>query len=633
MDCLYNKRGVRFILIKLYHFFFCLVKYPMANNVEYCCKAVRYHIKYTYKYQNEEVAHMIKQLSVSKKLLLLILPSIVALIILLVVFIFRTNEISQLSKSVLFDEIYINNALILNADRDFYQAEIAVKEIVLGGDRLDSKRKEVLLNDYNENVNQTLERVTKAIENLKSNNELYEEFKDPATNKSLAEIEESFLEYFKTWQNVYNISEGTGNIDDKATAFNHARAQINSMTELLDSYGQHVVTEIQNEVKESILVLASIILVVILLLLLFAIIIISYLRKSIINITKDMNNLANNDLSIEPNKIESSDELGVLSTAVITMVKALRGMISRLSQSSTELATSASAMSVGADEVTTSINEIAGTVGEIARTAMQQASDTASVADEIDKLGNVINKNTLSTKELSSASYKIKEVSQAGLTVVNKLTEVSESNNQSFHAIFEVIDRTSDSANKIGEASGLIAGIAQQTNLLALNAAIEAARAGEAGKGFAVVAEEIRKLAEQSTSSTSVIDQMLDDLKRNASSAQAQSSQVKEAVKIQVESVNETKDRYKAIMDTLNQMNKEINNLEAVSYEMEQSRSKIVDTINSLSAIAQENAASTEETSASTEEILATMTTINDVGEDVNRLAIELKDLIKKFSI
>ena len=576
---------------------------------------------------------IIKNLKVSKKLWLLILPAIIALIALLFLFAFRSNEISKTSKQTLYDEVFVSTALILNADRDYYQAILAEKEIFLSGANLAADRKEQLISDYNENVTQVMDRITQALDNLKGNKKLYNEFTHATTNKTLAQLEESFLAEFKTWQESYNLEDGTGDIDAKLSAFDAAREEINEMTELLEQYGAKISTDIQNEVKASIVVSVSCIVVVIILLFILAAIIIRYLRSNILNITKDMDNLANNNLSIEPHILNSKDELGILSSSVTTMIRSLRSIISLLNHTSIELATSSSTMSINSNEVTTAINEIARTVGEIAKSAGQQASDTEHVAREIDVLGEVINQNSLSAKELSNASHQIKEVSQDGLKVVNKLSEITKSNQTSFDAIFDVIDKTSESASKIGEASGLIAGIAQQTNLLALNAAIEAARAGEAGKGFAVVAEEIRNLAEQSTKSTNAIDQMLEDLKKNVFGANSQSKIVKDAVKLQVESVNETKEKYLGIMNTIETINGEIDALDTVSQEMERSRSKIVDIVHTLSAIAEENAACTQETSAASEEVLASMTTISEVGEDVERLSQELKELIEKFKL
>ena len=582
-----------------------------------------------------EVACMssIKNLRVSKKLWLMIIPAIVALILLLFLFVFRSNEISRTSKQALYDEVFVNTALILNADRDLYQAAIAEQEILLSGDNLTEERKKALIADYKDNSEQASTRVSEALDNLKGNKVLYNKVTHSTTNKTLAQLNEDFSKDFQIWQQVYNIEDGTGDIGAKTSSFDTAREELNIMTELLEEYGEKISQDIQNEVRISIMISVPVIVAVIILLSALAIIIINYLRKNILNITKDMNDLANNNLQFQPHILDSKDELGILSSSVYTLIHSLRNIISLLNNTSSELASSSSIMRVNSCEVTASINEIAETVGEIARSAGQQAADTEQVAKEIDILGEVINQNTKSAKGLSEASLQIKEASQDGLSVVIKLSEITKSNQKSFDEIFDVISKTSESASKIGEASGLIASIAEQTNLLALNAAIEAARAGEAGRGFAVVAEEIRHLAEQSTSSTNIIDLMLEDLKNNVLSVHSQSKTVKDAVKIQVESVNQTKEKYLVIMDNIKTTNKEIETLDAVSQEMERSRSQIVDIVYTLSAIAEENAASTQETSAATQEVLATMTTISEVGEDVDRLSQELKELIEKFKL
>ena len=73
-------------------------------------------------------------------------------------------------------------------------------------------------------------------------------------------------------------------------------------------------------------------------------------------------------------------------------------------------------------------------------------------------------------------------------------------------------------SQEIGRVLVIIDDIAEQTKILALNAAIEAARAGEAGKGFAVVAEEIRKLADSVTESTSEIGRVVREIQSSSSS-------------------------------------------------------------------------------------------------------------------
>ncbi|PLT33332.1 methyl-accepting chemotaxis protein [Bacillus sp. V5-8f] len=66
-----------------------------------------------------------------------------------------------------------------------------------------------------------------------------------------------------------------------------------------------------------------------------------------------------------------------------------------------------------------------------------------------------------------------------------------------------------EDVKKSGEVLQIIKKIAEQTNLLGLNAAIEAAHAGEKGKGFGIVANEIRKLSNETVTSTNKIRETL----------------------------------------------------------------------------------------------------------------------------
>jgi methyl-accepting chemotaxis protein len=170
--------------------------------------------------------------------------------------------------------------------------------------------------------------------------------------------------------------------------------------------------------------------------------------------------------------------------------------------------------------------------------------------------------------------------------------------------------------------------IASQTNLLALNASIEAARAGEHGKGFAVVAEEVRKLAE--ASSTTV-----DEIREIITAVQGSSTQALDKVQKGAGAVIEGNEKVKnvttvfdSLKESIEYVNTKISNEYSLMNETMNQFDDVQTQFENIAAISQEN-------SASTEEILATMETQNEgirnianMIEAINKKGEELKSML-----
>ncbi len=143
--------------------------------------------------------------------------------------------------------------------------------------------------------------------------------------------------------------------------------------------------------------------------------------------------------------------------------------------------------------------ELAEHVGESAALLAATAEQTHASTSEMSNQSKIIKEATITGKQLSN---EVQRKSQDGSVNMKNLSLQIQEIKQGVSGIVDNAKTLDNNAKEVQGIVNIILDIADQTNLLALNAAIEAARAGEAGKGFSVVAEEVRKLANQTKSSS-----------------------------------------------------------------------------------------------------------------------------------
>jgi len=364
----------------------------------------------------------------------------------------------------------------------------------------------------------------------------------------------------------------------------------------------------------------------------------NYVVRSIVLLSEIIEKLSNYDLSFDENHgavkfIDRTDETGDITRALAKMQENFIALLAEVKDTSIVVSTSSEELNATSEEVAMSAEEVSNTIQELAHGATEQATETELGASQVNELGDLMNNNEASLNEVVEMSERVNQHVVEGLEVIEDLIQKTDLSGKSSTEIYEVIQKTNTSSEKIRSASEMIASIADQTNLLALNAAIEAARAGEAGKGFAVVAEEIRKLAEQSTASTKEIDDVVEELTHNSSEAVTKMQEVSKIIIQQVESVHSTQGKYKEISSAFETTDEAITRMKVSSDDMQTKKEKILEIVQSLSAIAEENAASTEQVSASIQEQLAATQEVANASEQLSLVSVQLQENVDKFKL
>lgn len=357
------------------------------------------------------------------------------------------------------------------------------------------------------------------------------------------------------------------------------------------------------------------------------------ITKALSAVTKGLLQVAEGDLNISLNEKyrNSNDEIGDISTSLLKVRDSLSSMLEKINSTAENISEFSTTFSQSFDQINENIEYCDTAVEAIAQGATSQAQETQSANSDIANISSTIEQTSSNIKSLDQRSQTMKDYSTSAQETLDALISINSQTTSSFATVKEMSDATNRSVKEIGTALNTITDIASQTNLLALNASIEAARAGEAGKGFAVVADEIRNLAEQSADMVKKIEEITKELTYNSTQSVTVIDDVAEVVTTQNEKLSETSDYFKDLIQEVAYVIEDISAIEKQTRTLTQLESTLISKTDSLSTIAEENAAYTEETSATVTTLRSIIESCNQETTKMIQLASSLKEQMNKF--
>lgn len=550
----------------------------------------------------------------------------------------QLQRVTKDDEELYFDHLYSISEKLINADRDYYQSMIAAlqyHDVSMAPMDIPPEMLKDLLDqyyaDYEDNKQQVLDRVNQSNDIAKKENNLYK--KTVIDTKTFEELYNEFIANYNTWDTCYEVATNTGDYTLFIQNFDTARASLSEMTDITEAWATSEKLVRQKQIQQRILNSIVVFGVITIVILVLCVIILDKMRKSIAYMVKAVNNVAEGDFVTEVEKESAFNEF-------YTVEGSMEDMRARLQDSLLDVVNCADLVTDKASNARESIasseentGNISIAVDELSKGAMSMAEDvqlTATITGEIGESIDKVSGAAESNLEKVTALYKESIALQKQLLQIKTADEAT---NEKASQVADSVSKTAEVVEQISTAAEGIINIASQTNLLALNASIEAARAGEAGKGFAVVADNIKNLAEESNQMAGEITEMLSTITSYSNNNRTLTNSIKDATVSEAAALEDMSVAFDKMLQMLNETEEGNKEIASLVQDMSAGKEKILNSVESLSSISEEYAASTEETNASITQLTANMTDVVNEAEQLDDISKQLKENVSFFKV